>query len=76
MNEGIVQEEIRFTICPEMLISILLCEVMKVYECIFLIGCEQYATYTGYATTFRAKSSFHDETPKYVSYFIMKKKVV
>lgn len=40
MDEGRVQEEIRFTICPEMLVSILVCEVMQDNECIFLIGCE------------------------------------
>ncbi|CAF2801247.1 unnamed protein product [Rotaria sp. Silwood2] len=64
MNEGIVQEEIRFTICTEMLISVLVCEVMLPNECIFLIGCEQYTTYSGYATTFKAKDNFFDKTPK------------
>ena len=29
-----------FTICPEMLVSLIVCEVMEVNECIFLIGCE------------------------------------
>ncbi|CAF1052395.1 unnamed protein product [Rotaria sordida] len=64
MNEGIVQEEIRFTICTEMLVSVLICEVMLPNECIFLIGCEQYVTYSGYATTFKAKDNFIDKTPK------------
>jgi len=64
MDEGLVQEEIRFTICPEMLVSVLLCEVMRPNECIFLIGCEQFTTYTGYATTFQAKANFLDRTPK------------
>ncbi|UJR32570.1 hypothetical protein I4U23_020031 [Adineta vaga] len=62
MNTGIVQEEIRFTICPEMLISILLCEVMQPNECIFLIGCEQYVSYHGYAQTFQAKDDYIDPT--------------
>jgi poly(ADP-ribose) glycohydrolase len=64
MDEGRVQEEIRFTICTEMLVSLLVCEVMKPNECIFLIGCEQFTTYSGYANTFKAKASFTDKTPK------------
>ncbi|CAF5110588.1 unnamed protein product [Rotaria sp. Silwood1] len=64
MNEGIVQEEIRFTICTEMLVSVLICQVMLSNECIFLIGCEQYVTYSGYARTFKAKDNFIDKTPK------------
>ncbi|CAF3951937.1 unnamed protein product [Rotaria sordida] len=64
MNEGIVQEEIRFTISTEMLVSILLCEVMLPHECILLIGCEQFVSYSGYATTFKFKDNFIDKTPK------------
>lgn len=64
MNEGRVQEEIRFTICPEMLVSILVCEVMQDNECIFLIGCEQFTTYHGYCDTFVMKDSFHDQTKR------------
>ncbi|CAF0730263.1 unnamed protein product [Adineta steineri] len=54
MDEGCVQEEIRFTISTEMLFSLLVCEKMQSNECIFLIGCEQFSTYTGYANTFKA----------------------
>ncbi|CAF0738092.1 unnamed protein product [Adineta steineri] len=54
MDEGCVQEEIRFTISTEMLVSLLVCEKMQSNECIFLIGCEQFSTYTGYANTFKA----------------------
>jgi len=64
MNEGIVQEEIRFTICTEMLVSVLVCEVMQSNECIFLIGCEQFTSYSGYADTFKAKENFADNTLK------------
>ena len=64
MNEGCVQEEIRFTISTEMLVSLLVSERMQPNECIFLIGCEQFTTYAGYGTTFTAKASFIDNTPK------------
>jgi len=64
MNEGCVQEEIRFVICPEMLISLLLCEVIQANECVFLIGCERFSSYQGYSTSFEFKDDFIDETPK------------
>jgi poly(ADP-ribose) glycohydrolase len=67
MDEGIVQEEIRFTICTEMLVSVLVCEVMQPNECVYLIGCEQYTAYSGYADTFKAKVNFADNTPKCVT---------
>ncbi|CAF3691399.1 unnamed protein product [Adineta steineri] len=64
MDEGCVQEEIRFTISTEMLVSLLVCEKMQSNECIFLIGCEQFLTYTGYANTFKANADYIDKTPK------------
>ncbi|CAF2003229.1 unnamed protein product [Rotaria magnacalcarata] len=64
MNEGCVQEEIRFVICPEMLISLLLCEVMKPNECVFLIGCERFSSYRGYSTSFEFRENYIDQTPK------------
>ncbi|CAF0733922.1 unnamed protein product [Adineta steineri] len=64
MNEGCVQEEIRFVICPEMLLSLLLCEVIQPNECIFLIGCERFSSYRGYSTSFQFKDNYIDETPK------------
>ena len=48
MGEGIGQEEIRSTICPEMLVIMLIGEIMQVNEYIFLIGCEQFTSYSGY----------------------------
>jgi len=64
LGNGCVQEEIRFAICPEMLISLLLCEKMEENECIFLIGCEQFSAYTGYSDTFRFERDYIDPTFK------------
>ncbi|CAF0712179.1 unnamed protein product [Adineta steineri] len=64
MDEGCVQEDIRFTISIEMLVSLLVCEKMQSNECIFLIGCEQFSTYTGYANTFKANGDYVDKTSK------------
>ncbi|CAF4035650.1 unnamed protein product [Rotaria sordida] len=65
LGSGCVQEEIRFTICPEMLVSLLLCEKMEINECIFLIGCERYSTYKGYANSFQFDGNYEDKTLKY-----------
>ncbi|CAF0940650.1 unnamed protein product, partial [Didymodactylos carnosus] len=64
LGEGCVQEEIRFVICPEMLVSLLFCEVMDEQECIFLIGCERFSSYKGYSRTFAWSENYIDETPK------------
>ncbi len=64
MGNGCVQEEIRFSICPEMLVSLLVCEVMEPNECVFLIGCERYATYQGYADSFKFAGDYTDYTSK------------
>ncbi|CAF0883065.1 unnamed protein product [Didymodactylos carnosus] len=64
MNHGCVQEEIRFVICPEMLLSLLLCEVMEPQECIFLTGCERFSSYKGYSTTYKWLDNYDDPTPR------------
>ncbi|CAF4331374.1 unnamed protein product, partial [Rotaria sp. Silwood2] len=64
LGGGCVQEEIRFTICPEMLVSLLVCEVMDKNECIFLIGCERYSSYKGYADSFEYAGDYQDNTPR------------
>ncbi|CAF4283135.1 unnamed protein product [Rotaria sp. Silwood2] len=64
LGAGCVQEEIRFTICPEMLVSLLVCEKLESNECIFLIGCERYSSYKGYANSFQFDGNYQDKTPK------------
>ncbi|GMT25982.1 hypothetical protein PFISCL1PPCAC_17279, partial [Pristionchus fissidentatus] len=49
MNSGAVQEEIRFLCCPEMLVSLLLCQVMQPNEAILIQGAQQFSGYTGYS---------------------------
>jgi len=65
LGNGCVQEEIRFSICPEMLVSLLVCEVMEDNECVFLIGCERFSNYRGYANSFEFDSDYVDNTPRY-----------
>ena len=64
LGSGCVQEEIRFVICPEMLVSLLVCEKMEANECIFLIGCERYSSYKGYSKSFEFDGDYIDKTPK------------
>jgi poly(ADP-ribose) glycohydrolase len=47
------QEEIRFIIAPETLISCLLCERMRKDEAIIIMGAQQYSNYSGYQNSFK-----------------------
>ena len=42
LNSGCVQEEIRFMICPELLVTMLFTERMEPNETILIKGCERY----------------------------------
>ncbi|XP_066266530.1 uncharacterized protein [Branchiostoma lanceolatum] len=48
LTQGRVQEEIRFSICPELIASILFMEKMDANEAIQIEGFEQFSHYTGY----------------------------
>lgn len=64
LGSGCVQEEIRFVICPEMIVSKLFTEVLRPTEALLMIGCERYSNYTGYAHTFRWSGNHVDRTPR------------
>ncbi|XP_016323275.1 poly(ADP-ribose) glycohydrolase-like isoform X2 [Sinocyclocheilus anshuiensis] len=61
---GLVQEEIRFLINPELIISRLFTEVLDSDECLIITGTEQYSKYSGYAESFKWKASHKDEIPR------------
>lgn len=61
---GCVQEEIRFVICPELICTRLFVERMDRHEAVFIMGCERFSSYTGYAQTFKFTGDFVDETPR------------
>lgn len=63
LGSGCVQEEIRFVICPELLISLLFTEVLKPNESLLMIGCQQFSEYQGYASSFTWKAPHEDLTP-------------
>uniref|UniRef100_A0A6A7FZG1 poly(ADP-ribose) glycohydrolase n=2 Tax=Hirondellea gigas TaxID=1518452 RepID=A0A6A7FZG1_9CRUS len=59
---GCVQEEIRFVICPELLITRLFTESLDKTEAIIVIGVEQYNKSTGYSDTFKFDGNHQDTT--------------
>ncbi|XP_058652424.1 poly(ADP-ribose) glycohydrolase [Onychostoma macrolepis] len=61
---GLVQEEIRFLINPELMVSRLFTEVLDYNECLIITGTEQYSKYSGYAESFRWKANHKDEIPR------------
>jgi poly(ADP-ribose) glycohydrolase len=53
LGSGAVQEEIRFSISPECLISRLLCQTLDDNEAVLISGSQQYAQYSGYGRNFK-----------------------
>ena len=62
LNEGCVQEEIRFLICPELILTRLFTEVLEANECVIITGAERYSNYTGYADSFARSGDHIDAT--------------
>lgn len=63
LGQGCVQEEIRFVLCPELILSRLFTHYLEKSEALIITGCEQYNLGTGYASSFRWSGSFTDKTP-------------
>ncbi|KAF8927394.1 hypothetical protein BGZ58_010422, partial [Dissophora ornata] len=64
LGHGAVQEEIRFAICPELIISRLFTQNLQENETVLIKGAERYSSYNGYGYTFTWHSDFIDETPR------------
>ncbi|KAF7710427.1 poly(ADP-ribose) glycohydrolase isoform X1 [Silurus meridionalis] len=63
-GHGLVQEEIRFLINPELIVSRLFTEALEYNECLIITGTEQYSKYSGYAESYKWKANHKDETPR------------
>ncbi|KAG9341027.1 hypothetical protein JZ751_019781 [Albula glossodonta] len=59
---GLVQEEIRFLINPELIAARLFTEALEYNECLIITGTEQYSKYTGYAESYKWMESHKDKT--------------
>jgi poly(ADP-ribose) glycohydrolase len=53
LDHGLVQEEIRFLVSPELIISRLLCPKIEDHEAILIVGSKQFSSYEGYGNTFK-----------------------
>ncbi|XP_026171507.1 poly(ADP-ribose) glycohydrolase isoform X3 [Mastacembelus armatus] len=63
-SSGLVQEEIRFLINPELIVSRLFTEALDHNECLIITGTQQYSKYKGYAQTYQWGGSHQDTTPR------------
>ncbi|CAE7672377.1 Parg, partial [Symbiodinium pilosum] len=61
---GCVQEEIRFSICPELCAAMLVCPYMLDHEAITIVGGEQFSGYSGYGRSLEYAGDFRDPTPR------------
>lgn len=61
MDTGCVQEEILFVICPELIVSKMICQKLLNNEAIIITGVEQFNRFYGYAEKFKWKSSIMDK---------------
>ncbi|ETM51883.1 hypothetical protein L914_04377 [Phytophthora nicotianae] len=62
LNSGCVQEEIRFLLSPELLVSCLLFAKLERHEAFVIHGTERYCTYQGYGGSFVYGGNFEDTT--------------
>ncbi|XP_060606264.1 uncharacterized protein LOC132758593 [Ruditapes philippinarum] len=61
LSRGRVQEEIRFTVCPELIVSMLFMEVMEENEAIIIQGFEQFSAVEGYAASLKYVGDHKDK---------------
>ncbi|XP_043490315.1 poly(ADP-ribose) glycohydrolase-like isoform X2 [Polistes fuscatus] len=64
LTMGCVQEEIRFVICPELMVTMLVTEALDDTEALVVSGVERYSKYEGYSNSFKWTGDFVDETPR------------
>ncbi|XP_074647894.1 poly(ADP-ribose) glycohydrolase-like [Tubulanus polymorphus] len=64
LRQGLVQEEIRFMICPEMIVSRLFTEALLANEVLLMTGCERFSNYKGYSDSFIWDGNYVDSTPR------------
>ena len=64
LGSGAVQEEIRFLICPELILSRLFTEELQENESLVITGAERFSSYSGYGSTFEWAGSHTDSTAR------------
>ena len=61
LGSGCVQEEIRFLLCPELILSRLFTEELQDNESLIITGAEQFSSYRGYGSTFEWAGTYSDD---------------
>ncbi|XP_041066296.1 poly(ADP-ribose) glycohydrolase-like [Carcharodon carcharias] len=64
LGSGLVQEEIRFLINPELIVARLFTEKLADNECLVITGAQRYSEYGGYSDSYRWLRYHNDETPR------------
>ena len=64
LRRGNTQEEIRFSICPELMCALLFIECMAPNEAVVIKGFEQFSAYNGYAKSFQFAGDYQDLSEK------------
>eukprot|EP00118_Oscarella_pearsei_P008777 m.46863 g.46863 ORF g.46863 m.46863 type:complete len:618 (+) comp33742_c0_seq2:56-1909(+) len=64
LSGGCVQEEIRFLVCPELIISRLFTEKLADNECLIVTGVERFSNYDGYSGSFQWTGNHDDQNPR------------
>jgi hypothetical protein len=70
LNFGCVQEEILFSIYPELLVSMFFCRKMKNDEAIVLKGATRVANYSGYAWSFKFEGLYQKVQDPFKNTFV------
>eukprot|EP01097_Dermamoeba_algensis_P009482 TRINITY_DN666_c0_g1_i1.p1 TRINITY_DN666_c0_g1~~TRINITY_DN666_c0_g1_i1.p1 ORF type:complete len:470 (-),score=89.33 TRINITY_DN666_c0_g1_i1:48-1457(-) len=63
LSGGCVQEEIRFSVCPELTASLVFTPVMQNNEAVLLTGAEQFSNWSGYGFGLRFAGDCFSEIP-------------
>ena len=61
---GCVQEEIRFAICPELCVALIVAPVLQPEESLLITGAERFSAYSGYAFKLRFAGDHRDLQPR------------
>ena len=64
LGHGCVQEEILFMLCPELIVSRPMTEVLGDNETLLITGHQRFNNYVGYASTFRWNGDYVDSTDR------------
>ncbi|XP_066506640.1 poly(ADP-ribose) glycohydrolase isoform X2 [Hoplias malabaricus] len=64
LGRGLVQEEIRFLMSPELIVARLFTEKLADNECLKITGAQTYSVISGYSDSFEWKGPYTDNTPR------------